>query len=231
MGEGSDEHVKPERLGCGCSAGHHSAASLSFPPAQPALVSRGHTQTPYPWAGAGRGPAASHLAHIGRDFGDEAQSWWLLPSIFTAGQGFRLSPAAEGAKSCPVTSFPRPRDQQEDLDLQSQSGHPCPAAVNAPNLPEIPGDLLALPRGTACVVPCVGWGEPGQRVTGPPSPTPCVPAIGHRYSAVAPWSHRAAGRAGGHGCRGMALRVSQLISIKVKARTSPPARPPALLLH
>lgn len=150
----------------------------SFSPAKPALIFRSHTHTPYPWAAAGRGAAASTLAETRRDFSAEAQSWLLLPCSFTAGQGFRLSPAAEGAKSCPVTSLPRPREQQEDPDLQSQSGHPCPAAANAPNLPENPGDLLAGPRGTACVMPCAGggattparsgWGSPAGGLPGPP---------------------------------------------------------------
>lgn len=148
----------------------------------------------------------------------EAQSWRLLPRSFAAGQGFRLSPAAGGAKSCPVTSFPRPREQQEDLDLQSQSGHPCPAAANAPNLPEIPGDLLSGLRGTACVVPCAGGGARPEGCRVPP-------AIAHRYSAVVQWGYPTAPRAGGHGCRGIALHFSQLISINVKARTPP--RPPA----
>jgi len=144
--------------------------------------------------------------------------------------GVEAKPSSRRSQSCPVTTSLRPREQQEDLDLQSQSGHPCPAAANAPNLPEIPG-ICSLGRGeqpVSCPL-CVGvpaWCE--QQMGGLAGALPGPPAIACHSRAVAQRSHRTAPRAGGHGRWRIALCVSRLISVKVKARTSP--LPPSLPL-
>jgi len=57
--------------------------------------------------------------------------------------GFGVSPAAKRAKGSAGAIPPGPRQQQEVLYLQSQSGHPCVAATNAPNRCQILRDLQA----------------------------------------------------------------------------------------
>lgn len=88
MGEGSHEYLKPEMLEGRLLVQDVSQLGReeSYPPANPALISRIHAQTPHPWAGAGRGAAACALAHAGKDFSEEAQSQQCLPCSLSAGR-------------------------------------------------------------------------------------------------------------------------------------------------
>lgn len=78
MGEGSEQCLKLQVLGravtsAGCLSCLPSEEG-SFPQAKPALISRSHTRTHYLRAWAGRGAAASPLAHDWGDFGAEPKA-------------------------------------------------------------------------------------------------------------------------------------------------------------
>lgn len=121
--------------------------------------------------------------------------------------GFGVSPAAKGAKGSAGAIPPGPRQQQEALHLQSQSGHPCEAAANAPNRCQIPRDLQA----GQSLSEAHGVGAPPNPHNAHPIMDPCqhtsmllpyVPAIAEHCSAAAQQRYHSVLRARGHAVGG-----------------------------
>lgn len=166
---GSEEEPPNPRLLLQTKGSFPHAACVGRFPQPNLLCCAGALQHPHLQAGAGE---EADAAPGRRDLGTEAQKRSSFPPACAAGQGFRISLAARAAKGRPVTISSRSQQQQEAADLQSQSGHPCTAAANAPNRCEIPGICWL---GTASVVPVGSEQHPCSRGEPCPDPHPVLP--------------------------------------------------------